>query len=187
MANIKVSEMTEATVFDDDDYAMIVQANQNKKITKINMMAEVESEITDIEDEINSITDDIGDIENEISDINGTVLFEYTNQNPTTLNDTIANYKIIEIYSKKIDQDANVDEFFPIQKFYTNNQENVTLLLNATYNVNGGVYSGGQQITINGTNITLGYYYRVIIVGGQTPYASTATSNVRVLKIVGYK
>ena len=31
MANIKVSEMTEATSFDDGDYTMIVQANQNNR------------------------------------------------------------------------------------------------------------------------------------------------------------
>lgn len=41
MANIKVSEMTEATSFDDGDYTMIVQANQNKKISKENMLLEV--------------------------------------------------------------------------------------------------------------------------------------------------
>lgn len=37
MANIKVSEMTEATEFNSNDYTMIVQANQNKKINKENM------------------------------------------------------------------------------------------------------------------------------------------------------
>lgn len=37
MANIKVSELTEATEFNDYDYTMIVQSNQNKKIKKENM------------------------------------------------------------------------------------------------------------------------------------------------------
>lgn len=37
MASVKVSEMVEATHFDDNDYAMIVQGNQNKKISKENM------------------------------------------------------------------------------------------------------------------------------------------------------
>ena len=45
MANIKVSEMTEATSFDDGDYAMIVQANQNKKISKENMIGNIENNI----------------------------------------------------------------------------------------------------------------------------------------------
>ena len=37
MANIKVSELTEATEFNSNDYTMIVQANQSKKIKKENM------------------------------------------------------------------------------------------------------------------------------------------------------
>ena len=54
MANIKVSEMTEATSFDDDDYTMIVQANQNKKISKENMMQSVENDITAIDNKISN-------------------------------------------------------------------------------------------------------------------------------------
>ena len=45
MANIKVSEMTEATSFDDGDYTMIVQANQNKKISKENILGDIENNI----------------------------------------------------------------------------------------------------------------------------------------------
>lgn len=37
MANIKVSELTTATTFDDSDYTMIVQSGENKKITKQNI------------------------------------------------------------------------------------------------------------------------------------------------------
>ena len=37
MANIKVSELTEAVSFEDEDYTMIIQGNQNKKISKENM------------------------------------------------------------------------------------------------------------------------------------------------------
>lgn len=54
MANIKVSEMTEATSFDDGDYTMIVQANQNKKISKENMMQSVENDITAIDNKISN-------------------------------------------------------------------------------------------------------------------------------------
>ena len=50
MANIKVSEMTEATEFDDLDYAMIVQSNQNKKITKENMLSDINNNIGDLND-----------------------------------------------------------------------------------------------------------------------------------------
>lgn len=48
MADIKVSEMTEATTFDDNDYTMIVQANQSKKITKTNMLNDINNNIGDI-------------------------------------------------------------------------------------------------------------------------------------------
>lgn len=37
MANIKVSELNTATSFNDEDYTMIVQNGENKKITKENM------------------------------------------------------------------------------------------------------------------------------------------------------
>lgn len=43
MATIKVSEMTSATTFENDDYAMIVQSNKNKKITKENMFSSIEN------------------------------------------------------------------------------------------------------------------------------------------------
>ena len=62
MANIKVSEMTEATTFEDDDLAMIVQSNQNKKITKVNMLSDVTSDISDIQENITDINTNIGDI-----------------------------------------------------------------------------------------------------------------------------
>lgn len=38
MANIKVSEMLEATSFEDGDYAMIVQGRSSKKISRTNML-----------------------------------------------------------------------------------------------------------------------------------------------------
>ena len=41
MANIKVSEMTEATEFNNNDYTMIVQANQSKKISKANLFKDI--------------------------------------------------------------------------------------------------------------------------------------------------
>ena len=62
MANIKVSEMTEATSFDDGDYTMIVQANQNKKISKENIFSNLEDEISDNADNITTINNNIGDL-----------------------------------------------------------------------------------------------------------------------------
>ena len=45
MANVKVSEMATATSFENDDYTMIVQSNKNKKITKQNMLGNIENNI----------------------------------------------------------------------------------------------------------------------------------------------
>lgn len=69
MANIKVSEMTEATSFDDGDYTMIVQANQNKKIAKENIFSDLKNEITTNATNISNINDEISDINTEISNI----------------------------------------------------------------------------------------------------------------------
>ena len=64
MANIKVSEMTEATIFDDGDYAMIVQTNQSKKISKENMFSNLENEINTNASDISTINTNIGDLTN---------------------------------------------------------------------------------------------------------------------------
>ena len=64
MANIKVSEMTEATSFDDGDYTMIVQANQNKKIARENILGDVEDDISTIKTNISTINTNIGDLTN---------------------------------------------------------------------------------------------------------------------------
>lgn len=64
MANIKVSEMTEATSFDDGDYTMIVQANQNKKISKENIFSNLENEISTNASDISTINTNIGDLTN---------------------------------------------------------------------------------------------------------------------------
>ena len=125
-----------------------------------------------------------GDVYVNRNVIGGTVLFEYSGQSSITLNDTITNYKAIEIYAKRTD---GTNELFPVQKFYTNNENQVMLLFNAGYNVNGGVYIAGWQININGTNFTSGYFYKLLLVADSAPYSPSSTTNVRILKIIGYK
>lgn len=44
MANIKVSELNTATSFNDEDYTMIVQNGENKKITKENLNKSISGE-----------------------------------------------------------------------------------------------------------------------------------------------
>ena len=89
MANIKVSEMTEATSFDDGDYTMIVQANQNKKISKENMLSDIptiQNNITTINNNIGNLTNletsDKSSIVNSINSLTPKIL--WTNPSPTS-------------------------------------------------------------------------------------------------------
>lgn len=86
MANIKVSEMTEATSFDDGDYTMIVQANQNKKISHENILGNIENNISTINTNIGNLsnleTTDITNIVNSINSLMPKIL--WTNPNPTS-------------------------------------------------------------------------------------------------------
>lgn len=77
MANIKVSEMTEASVFDDGDYTMIVQANQSKKISKENMFSGIEENIGDLS---NLETQNKTSIVNAINSTNLMNIFSTTEQ-----------------------------------------------------------------------------------------------------------
>lgn len=89
MANIKVSEMTEATSFDDGDYTMIVQANQNKKISKENMLSDIptiQNNISTINNNIGNLTNletsDKSSIVNSINSLTSKIL--WTNPSPTS-------------------------------------------------------------------------------------------------------
>ena len=79
MANIKVSEMTEATTFDDGDYTMIVQANQNKKIARENILGDIESNISTISTNIGNLsnleTDDKSNLVNSINELKNAEIY----------------------------------------------------------------------------------------------------------------
>lgn len=95
MANIKVSEMTEATSFDDGDYTMIVQGNQNKKISKENMLLEV-GELSNLE------TTNKSNIVNSINEVNN-IATNNAKDNIYSLNETDTGKKWIDgkpIYRK---------------------------------------------------------------------------------------
>lgn len=83
MANIKVSEMTEATVFDDGDYAMIVQANQNKKILKENMIGNIEDNIGDLSQLDTSDKTSLVNAVNEIKNSNNYLVQTFSNASCT--------------------------------------------------------------------------------------------------------
>lgn len=103
MANIKVSEMTEATVFDDGDYTMIVQANQSKKISKENMFSDIDNDISTINENIDEISETINTINTNISNITGQIL--WTNPTPssaissaTTITLSSSDYDMLEVF-----------------------------------------------------------------------------------------
>ena len=79
MANIKVSEMTEATSFDDGDYTMILQANQNKKISHENILGNIKNNISTINNNIGNLsnleTDDKTSIVNSINELKNAEIY----------------------------------------------------------------------------------------------------------------
>lgn len=55
MANIKISELPEATSFDTDDVSVIVQGNTTKKISSTAMLKQANENITDVTTDIYKI------------------------------------------------------------------------------------------------------------------------------------
>ena len=98
------------------------------------------------------------------------------------LSDNVGNYKYIEISAINPD-----DSLYSTQKFYNNNSSNFTVQYNTTYNVNGGVYPSGARYTFNGTSMTVGDYYRVLVAEGAAISYSSSTNDNKIIKIVGYK
>lgn len=164
--------------YDDKSYL-----NQNSDIADTNKVNDTDMNM--IKSVVNNNATETSNNTTAIANLTPVSLYDDPTGSTTTfaLSDTITNYKYIEIMAKKTDDDG----LFPTQKFYTNNQNNIMLLYNASYGVSGGAYIGGQVFTISGTSVTFTRYYRAIVVGGQTPYAASSTTNVSVLKIIGYK
>lgn len=63
MANIKISELPEATSFDTDDVSVIVQGNTTKKISSTAMLKQtndnIDSKIVEVNGNITDVTTDI--------------------------------------------------------------------------------------------------------------------------------
>lgn len=106
-----------------------------------------------------------------------------TNSN-ITLSQTIANFKYIEVFVRN-----NENNFLHAgQKFYTNNSTSINIQLNLLSNGNGAADVKGLRCLINGTSLTMSYFYKATIISGQTPSSGTGTnSGLYIYKIVGYK
>lgn len=82
MANIKVSELNTATSFNDEDYTMIVQNGENKKITRQNFLKNIYTEYV---------------LYNNVNGSIGTI----------TLNESAENYDYLEIFFRTDDNIYN--------------------------------------------------------------------------------
>lgn len=212
MAEIKVSQLPEASQINDNDLIMIVQGGTNKKITKENCQFASGDEISigttepTGEEKIwidpTEIPSGIGtDISNVYSDAQdkayschysnkyfteGTILYENANGTNAdfTLNETIANYKYIQVEYTDNNKDCyRLSNLIPAD----NCKDNLDIW--------GGFYDGGIRIvgrtsflSISGTSATIvsssrnGYF--VITPSGAN---SQAGNYIYITKVIGYK
>jgi len=181
MANIKVSEMTEATSFDDGDYTMIVQANQNKKISKENIFNDINTNIGDISQ---LETSDKTSVVNSINSLMPVILFEDTQgtMENITLNDDIANYKYYEIiYARQTGE--NVYGYSSI-KMPTTYLTDVNFINSIYLGRILRIYSA--NITISGTTLTRNYDNYINFTGTNAFNFGSAIS-LAIYKVIGYK
>lgn len=180
MANIKVSEMTEATVFDDGDYAMIVQANQNKKISKENMIGNIENNIGDLTD---LETPDKTNLVNAINSNLPVVLYENssgTDSSTIPLNDSASNYSKIEIY---FGEASDYKFGLALQSVYNPNEKYINLFGFSVRN-NTEIQLKGGTYYINNDTITRNISRAVTL---ETNSVTLWDSNVKIYKVLGYK
>lgn len=174
MANIKVSEMTEATSFDDGDYTMIVQANQNKKISKENMIGNIESNIGTLS---NLETVDKSNIVNSINSLVPVALFNGTTADTVTLSDSAANYSYIEIFFEGANNFSSVKVFEP-------NNKNVYLISGwLNNNTNGNIKIA--NVNISGTSITKINYSAINY--STNSIFTNEENGITIRKVLGYK
>lgn len=180
MANIKVSELTEATVFDDEDYTMIVQANQNKKITKENMFDSINDEIGDLTD---LETSDISSLVNAINSLLPVILYDNDSNTSAsvTLNDTSANYSRFIIEAKN-------DGGFYTSVVVDNPNGKIFNLITCEIISTPYVYSKWSKNQINGNVISLIDYCQVRLGTGtnSVSYNASTTQNY-IVKVLAYK
>ena len=169
MANIKVSELAEATSFDNGDYTMIIQGNQNKKISKENMLANV-GDISDLE------TTDKSNVVNSINSLIPIVLFDGETTGNVTLNDDSKKYSSLEIFYESTGNYNSVKVLSP-------NGKNV-FLISAWFgnNVDGNIKIAKIKIS---NNIISKINYTAFKYGGSDP--AFEENSITIRKVLGYK
>lgn len=115
--------------------------------------------------------------------LDGTILYENINGTVSnfTLNDSAANYKYIEIYTRQ-------DEYtngYKCQKVYDPNGKKVVINYSRYESTNPArLQTFGISVTFNGKSATIGDKFGYVT-GGQA-YATTGDS-VKIVKVLGYK
>lgn len=162
--------------------------NQNANVPAINKVQD--TDLNEIKSVVNGLVSDTYSTDTEQSYscnyMNGTIL--YSNTTGTvgniSLDDNISNYKTIEIFVRN----NNNNFLYPGQRFYTNNSSSVSLQLNLCSNGSGAADIKGLRCLISNSSLTMSYFYKAVIVSGQTPYGGTGTnSELYIYRIVGYK
>lgn len=190
MANIKVSEMTEATSFDNGDYTMIVQANQNKKISKENILGNIEDDISTINTNISSINTNIGDLTqlktankdnlvNSINSLTSYTLFENSQgtNNSITLSDSKDNYTYLELFYNGNNGSASS------VKMDAQNENKVNLFTANYYN--STLYIQNETIQIEGNTIARGTKVETALKNNTA--VSIYSTSIFITKVIGYK
>lgn len=190
MANIKVSEMTEATSFDNGDYTMIVQANQNKKISKENILGNIEDDISTINTNISSINTNIGDLTqlktaskdnlvNSINSLTSYTLFENSQgtNNSITLSDSKDNYTYLEFFYNGNNGSASS------VKMDAQNENKVNLFTANYYN--STLYIQNETIQIEGNTIARGTKVETALKNNTA--VSIYNTSIFITKVIGYK
>lgn len=190
MANIKVSEMTEATVFDDGDYTMIVQANQNKKIARENILGDIEDDISTINTNISSINTNIGDLTqlktaskdnlvNSINSLTSYTLFENLEgtSDSITLSDSKDNYTYLELFYNGNNGSASS------VKMDAQNENKVNLFTANYYN--STLYIQNETIQVEGNTITRGTKVETALKNNTA--VSIYSASIFITKVIGYK
>ena len=202
MAEIKVSQLPEASEINDADLLMIVQSGTNKKITKANARFasgdEVSIGTTEPSEEEklwinpNEVPSGTGSyISNVYSDatdkgyschyINGVELYSNASGSNAqiTLSDSVTNYKYVEI-TYKDDQDI-----MDTKKLKVTNGGWYYLSVIQYLVTQGQVITRGKNIQLNNNKINLGNAYAVVqSASGNTLYSN---DNIYIMYVVGYK
>jgi hypothetical protein len=172
MANIKVSELTEASSFDDGDYTMIVQANQNKKISKENIFYNISTNISNLQNNLGNIqnleTQTKDNAVNSINELNSTRLRKlWENPDPTV------NFSAQNITLSSADYDY-------LKWFYKKGRNDDSLMSIETLKGYGATLNGSGLAHISGSSNYVGSAYtRICTRVSDTEYSvPEATVNV---------